>query len=203
MKVAWLCPYPLNRIENIPVKYREKQDHPGTWIVTLSKDLAKRGDVELHIISEYTNIASSFHTVQDNIHFHMLRSGSAVPFLLKGYPSFVPLDVTSSFSKNRRLLREKLNEIKPDLVHAHGTEGPYGVTSVESGYPHLISIQGVMSKLKAINPNYRYRKNALLEEKVVKRGINFVAKTRFAAEFIKSVNPKANIYFDQVFFGRL
>lgn len=198
LKIAWLCSYPLNKLSEdsyvLPVAYRKTLHHPSTWIITLSDELAKRNDVELHIVSEYANISRSCYIHKKGIHFHLMRSGSAIPFTLRGYPSFFPLDVVCSFSKNLRLLKKKLHEISPHLVHAHGTEGPYARAAVTSGYPNLTSIQGIMSELAQFNRSYRYRKLGIMERHVVGCGKNFIAKTRFAAEFVKEINPNARIY---------
>ncbi len=194
MKIVWLCPYPLSFIKKIPIHYSKRQYHPSTWIVTLSNALSKKGDVELHIVTEYTNISKSFYIYKDKIYFHLLRSGSAVPFTYKGYPSYFPLDVIFSFKKNRKSLLNELRIIKPDIVHAHGTEQAYAIAAVESKLPHIISIQGIISKLSKVNPNYRYRKIASIEKFVIKNGKNFIAKTNFANRFIHSLNPESNIY---------
>ena len=194
IKVAWLCPYPLSKIERIPVAYRKRTEHPSTWIVTLADELSKVKDVELHIVSEFTNISKSFDCIQNNIHFHCLRSALAIPFLCRGYAGMIPYDAFSQFKKSRHNLRKKISEISPDIVHAHGTEGPNGIVAVESNYPHIISLQGIVTKLVEINPNYRYRKIALLEKEVLRRGKNFIAKTAFAKEIIRKYNPEAAVF---------
>ncbi|MCK6622843.1 MAG: glycosyltransferase family 4 protein [Calditrichaceae bacterium] len=194
MKALWLAPYPLNRIRNIPVKYRQRGEHPCTWIVTLSDALSRLPEVELHIITQRSNIAAPFHCFQDNIHFHFLKTGSTLPFLPIGYSWILPYDVFTGFKKDRKMLLKKIREINPDIIHVHGTETPYAISAVESGYPHLISLQGIISRLVELNPSYRNKKLAMLEKEVIRRGENFVAKTDFIQRLVQEMNPTAIIY---------
>lgn len=194
MRVLWLAPYPLDRIRNIPVKYRQRGEHPCTWIVTLSDALSRLPEVELHILSQRSNIAAPFDCFQENIYFHFLKNGSTFPFLPVGYSRIIPYDIFTGFKKDRKMLLNKIREIDPDIIHAHGTETPYSIATVESGYPHLISLQGIISELVKLTPNSRFRKLAQLEREVLKKGKNFVAKTDFVARLVREANPDAAIY---------
>jgi glycosyltransferase involved in cell wall biosynthesis len=195
MNVAWLCNYPLENLEKIPAKVRGKKGHSSTWIVNLSRALVKFcPDINLHIVTESTHISKTVCLDHDGIHFHVIRSASSVPFLLRGYPGFLPLDVLTRFELNKRRLLPVLDDIGPDLVHSHGTESTYSLTAVSSGYPHLVSLQGIISELFQVNRNLRYRVVRKLEEETIKRGHYFVAKTKFAAEFIRSINARSVVF---------
>ena len=51
----------------------------------------------------------------------------------------------SLYRKDLARLEGCLAQVKPDLVHAWGTEDVYGLAAVRSGRPHLLSLQGIMS----------------------------------------------------------
>ena len=195
MKVVWLCQYPIELLHNIPSVYRDKKSHPSTWIVNLSNGIVKNNpNIELHIITETTYIKKSFIIEQNGIIFHIIRSGSSIPFLLRGYPKYLPLDVILKFYFNKIRMLNEVRKINPDIIHSHGTEFAYSLTAVKSGYPTIISIQGIISKLVKYNINFRYDKIKQLEINTIKDGKYFIAKTPFAGDFIKSVNPGAQIF---------
>ncbi len=193
-KIAWLCPYPLHQIENIPGRYRHRPEHPSTWIVTLSNALARKSDIELHIISFFSNISRSFVVSTNHIIFHCLRSPYTIPFVNRAINGVMPVDAVSNFYLDRKLLIREINRIQPHLVHAHGTETPYGIAAVESRYPVLISLQGIITELSRLTPSLRFQRLAILEKKAIKSGKYFVAKTDFASRFIRKINPNADIY---------
>ena len=44
----------------------------------------------------------------------------------------------------RHLIHTALAKIRPDIVHAHGTEAEYGFSAVTSPYPHVVTLHGVI-----------------------------------------------------------
>ena len=48
-------------------------------------------------------------------------------------------------------IRQKLREIKPDLVHGQGTERYCALAAVHSGFPNVLTIHGNMRKLAQLN----------------------------------------------------
>lgn len=195
LKVAWLCPFPLQAIGDIPVACRNRGHHFATWIVNLSMAIRDfLPGIELDIITETARVSKSFIVCKDGINFHVMRSGSSIPFTLRGFPSYLPADVLSFFMLNRYLLINELEKIKPDLVHAHGTETVYGLTAVTSRYPAVVSIQGVIAELARQTGNRGYAILKHLEKLTIKRGRFFIAKTPFARKFVQSVHPMAKVF---------
>lgn len=195
MKVAWLCPYPLQMIENIPGRFRNRQDHSSTWIVNLSRGISRFfPEIELHIITETASVAKSCVVCENGLIYHILRSRSSIPFTLRGFPGFLPLDVFSLFVLNRFLLVKEVKKIKPDVVHAHGTEAAYGLAAVTCGYPSIVSVQGIIGELAKQRRNQRYAIVKHLEKFTIKKGKYFIAKSAFARNFVQCVHPSATIF---------
>lgn len=75
----------------------------------------------------------------------------------------------SRFLALRRFIRR---ELKPDLVHAQGTERESGMVAVHSGLPNLITMHGNFRELRKFYPapigSYLWT-NALLENHVLRR----------------------------------
>ena len=197
MKVVWLCSYPISLLNNIPVTYSKKSTHYPSWIVNLSEAMIKYGEgvnLELHIVSETPYISKSFFLEQDNIKFHIIRSASAVPFLLRGFPDFFPFDVLTSFHYNKKKLLSEIDKIRPDIIHSHGTEYSYSLTAIFSNILSVISIQGIVAELIKYNFNLRYFITKYLEKRTIRKGKHFIAKSPFAERYIRALNTNAMIY---------
>jgi len=53
LKVAWLCPYPIDKLPNEKVKYNQsKCFHPASWLVHLSNALGKLQNIQLPLLSK-------------------------------------------------------------------------------------------------------------------------------------------------------
>jgi glycosyltransferase involved in cell wall biosynthesis len=192
-KVAWLAPYPVQPMSPaIQVSRPGAQFHPAGWLVNLSRALAATGDIDLHILVESTRVASDQVARQDGITFHVLKS--SVPILNRGFPRFFPVDVLTGFAPAVHKLLGKLRALQPDLVHAHGTEGPYALAGIRSRLPCLISIQGVISELFKTNPFLRFRVVRHYEQFAVRRAHFFTCRTDFDTGFVRSQNPQARIF---------
>ncbi|HUJ71698.1 MAG TPA: glycosyltransferase family 4 protein [Verrucomicrobiae bacterium] len=192
-KVAWLAPYPVPLLAPaVKLARTRPMFHPAGWLVNLSNALAATGDIELHIITESTLVATSQVVQKDGITFHVIRSG--MPIVNRGFPPWFPVDVLTGFAPAVGKLLKTLRGIRPDLVHAHGTEGPYALAGVRSRVPCLISIQGVVAELFRTNPNFRYGVVRHYEQLAVRRARYFTCRTDFDKGFVRAQNPQARIF---------
>jgi len=193
MRIAWLAPYPVQYLtpalklsRHVPVS------HPCSWIVNLSQALSQRLDVELHLLTESPLVTRSQVVSKDNVTYHVQKCG--VPFLHRGFPGFMQLDVLTRFTANIRRLVGELQRIQPDVVHGHGTEAAYALAALHSGFPFLISMQGIITELSKTDPCLRYRIVCQCEQDTVRRSKYFSCRTCFDTGFVKSMNPNARIF---------
>ena len=197
MKVLWLAPYPLNALGNLPVKHRVKSQHPATWIVNLSDALTENyPSLDLHILTETAYVSKSFSMLRKNITFHVVRSGGAIPFLLRGYPGKFRFDVWTNYFINCFRISNVIQIVKPDLIHTHGTETCYSYAAIKS-FPKdkvIISLQGIMNHILRDQVSWTANKMKNLECFVINNGCHFIAKTTFAHQFIEQNNKSACIY---------
>ena len=161
-------------------------------MVNLSRALAARGDIDLHILVESTLVVSDQTARQDGITFHVIKS--SLPILNRGYPPFFPVDVLTGFAPVVYKLRRKLRALQPDVVHAHGTEASYALAAVKSHIPCLISIQGIITEYFKTNPCFRFRVVRHYEQSAVRRAHFFTCRTDFDTGFVRSQNPQARIF---------
>jgi len=204
MRVVWICEYPLDETGLDSAVYRKvKHTHPIPWIVGLSKTIGREcPEIEMHVVAQSRLIKHDLACEESGIHFHILRDASAIPFTLRGWPPYFPahLFVRSWFS--RRRIVKTVKALKPDVVHVHGTEYCYGVAALESGFPFVVSMQGLIKRLRENCPlNFSdvhkyigYVLREPLERRVVENGRYFIAKTPFDRKFVEQSNPEAKIF---------
>jgi glycosyltransferase involved in cell wall biosynthesis len=132
-KIAVVAAFPLHALESFgPAFY--PQGHYATWLPQLAGAWEAQADFEIHWItgSELVHRASCH--PQWNQRFHV-------------YPSSRHGRATSFYRQDRRHIREILRQIKPDLVHAWGTEDVCGFAGVLSQAPCILSMQGILTHL--------------------------------------------------------
>jgi glycosyltransferase involved in cell wall biosynthesis len=192
-KVVWLAPYPVLSLEpEIHIARRPLAEHPASWIVNLLNALAQRSDVELHLVTESSRVACSQRARIGPITVHVVKIG--IPFLNRGFPRWLPLDVLNGFRSNVVRLLKEVRAVEPDIVHAHGTEAAYALTAVESRLPCLISMQSVITDYFRTNPCLRFRIVRRYEQDSVRRARYFTCRTSFDTGFVRSLNPNARIF---------
>jgi glycosyltransferase involved in cell wall biosynthesis len=193
MRIAWLAPYPVQYLAP-PLKLSRQVpvSHPCSWIVNLARALSQRPDVELHLLTESPLVTRSQVITDNNVVYHVQKCG--IPFLHRGFPPFLQLDVLTGFAANIRRLVGELQRIQPDVVHAHGTEAVYAMAALHSGFPFLVSMQGIITELFKTNPCLRYRIVSRCEQDTVRRAKYFTCRTNFDTGFVRSMNPAARIF---------
>jgi glycosyltransferase involved in cell wall biosynthesis len=131
MRVAVLCGYPLDQLPEAAGRFGPSQ-HATSWLVELPGEFAKLRGLEMHWITLRDDVGESVAFPAQGGIFHVLpttRSGRA----------------SSWYRDDLQTLRCCLAEIRPQVVHGWGTEDVYALAAVTSGYPHLISMQGILS----------------------------------------------------------
>jgi glycosyltransferase involved in cell wall biosynthesis len=108
--------------------------HFGTAPEALLEGFKQRPELEVHVVSCARVRMTSPQKLAPNIFYHSL---------------FVPKIgwMRTGFQGCIRAVRKKLREIRPDLVHGHGTEHDCALSAVFSGFPNVITIHGNMAEL--------------------------------------------------------
>jgi glycosyltransferase involved in cell wall biosynthesis len=194
LKVAWLCPYPVDLLPYEKVQWNKKKKfHPATWLVNLSNALSTSPEIDLHIITLSPWVRKDFRFEFINISFHILRSKYAIPFMLSGSQAILPADRLTKFYLDKKKVEKEIQNINPDLVHSHGTEFQYSHIAAQLDFPYIISVQGVIKYLKNHLSEYNWRLQLELEKNVIEKSDYFISKADFCTEFIKSINPGSHV----------
>lgn len=189
MRVVFLSAYPVAELEgDIEICGNRDAEHSATWVPAIIKCLTNNTNIELHVITYSNLVAGDQYTQQDGVHYHILK----LPLMRYRLASWFHLDQWK--------FTRKLKEIKPDLVHGHGTESVYSYIALRSGFPTIITIQGVLSHISKVTSNSsfvdRWVTKVLVrrEELTLREGRFFIANTRFAEQLVRKYNNKASIH---------
>lgn len=187
MKILWIT----NLL--IPEAYHhltgKERKGSGGWLEASSKELASTGGIFLYV-------ASASPLVKELVSFQCSEINYAV-FPLKQIDSAKPYET---------FMRQLSEEIKPDVVHIHGTEYPFGLAYINAvgSEQVVISMQGVMSgiaehytdgltrfqiiknitlrdlRLKTILGEEReYKKRGQLEQETIRKARYVMGRTSF------------------------
>ena len=183
MKVAWISDFPLEWMADLPDELRHlPREHPATWQLVLLGEFEKRFDLTLHVIMLRKGVDRDISFQRRNVMFHVLK----VP---RGSRA------VSLFWIDTILIRRKLREIQPDLVHAWGTERGAGLIASRLRRPYLITVQGLLTWYRQLVPLNAYERFAtLLEQMSFRRARLVTTESTFAVQFLRKHFPKPVIH---------
>jgi glycosyltransferase involved in cell wall biosynthesis len=152
----------------------------GTAPEALLQGFAELPEIEVHLVCCLRQVpVSSPEKLAGNIWYHPLlvpRMG----WIRTGYQGCV------------RAVRRKLKEIKPDLVHGHGTERDCAISAVLSGFPNVLTIHGNMRLIAKINRARLFSflwVAARLEQYVLPRTGGVICLSRHTKELVADLAP--------------
>lgn len=188
----------------------------GGWLSSLEKELSLHDEIELHIAFYHSEKLEQF-TYNKTVFHPIFRSNSNSKFLR--YVLRV-LHKESDDIKDVLALVDIVNNVKPDLIHVHGTEENFGLVQSKVTIPVIISIQGVLNsivekfyagipnsvsikhekiknkillKSSTYSYNLLYRK-ATREREMLKSIKYIIGRTEFDKRVSKLFSPNCNYY---------
>ena len=133
MKILWFT--------NVPVsleQYYGITNKSGFWLSSLANYLKE--EVELHIAFYYSKHRGSFEN--NGIHYHPIRYKKYWRIAIKNRFNISSVDCDDV--QNYLCI---INEVKPDLIHIHGTENIFTCLMSKTETPIVVSIQGILSTI--------------------------------------------------------
>ena len=118
-------------------EYHKPEPYFGTAPEALFQGFMEQPELEVHVVSCAQRALPAPEKLARNIWFHPL----VVPklgWLRTGYQGCI------------RAVRRKLREIRPDVVHAQGTERDCAMSGAFSGYPNVLTIHGNMNRIASL-----------------------------------------------------
>jgi len=132
MKILWFANAPANAVEYLP-EYLKAGILSGGWLISLDKAIQTK--LELHIAFYYAKRNDSFKYL--NTTYHPIGSKNWKFIALKEifWKKFIDQQDLPKYL-------EIINSVKPDIIHIHGTENPFGCIIGKTDVPVVTSIQG-------------------------------------------------------------
>lgn len=190
----------------------------GTWLIALAQAFALLKDIELHIVFYSQKDIIPFK--HNGIHYHpIFREGT------ENKLGRIIYRIKQLYSKSTELIeiekcKKAIEEIKPDIIHVHGTEENYGLACIGTKYPYVISIQGLISsvkyklfagftkeQIKSHEPllhkimfsgiasiEKRLTMNAKREQKILENCNHIIGRTKWDYDCTLAINPQRKYY---------
>lgn len=192
MKIVFCAPFPIDTLKpGVRLKNNNIKFHPSSWIRVLAQQLSNKEEVELHIITVNQNILGDQVIEKDKIIYHLLAVD--VPIWVRSY-LYLPY-ATYFWSTALLKIKRELKKISPDIVHGHGTESYFSLAAVNSKFPNVISIQGIMANVFRESPSLKSMMLKTIEAHTVKKVKYINVKTKVSEKFVYSLSRQARLFF--------
>jgi glycosyltransferase involved in cell wall biosynthesis len=193
IKIVWICHFGNDEIKKIVGS--KENIFAAPWISELITLFRNKDEIELTIISPnyYNN------------KFEFFNLGKIQVYLYKYRLSMLPArayNFAFNYKTATNSILKIVNDVKPDIIHLHGSENPHYAVSVISlidKYPILVTIQGFVS-LSSIPKNLisRYiRWNRVrIERKINTKASYFTIANEEGLKTLNKFTNTAKIYRD-------
>jgi len=181
--VAWISDFPVEWLSSIPKNLSKlPRRHPATWQIVLLEEFEKNPLLRLHIILFRGPIEKDFSFQRNGVMFHILKASGKMRLA-----SFFWLDTWR--------IRRICQELRPDLIHAWGSEKGSGLIASRLEWPYVMTIQGLFAwyKQRMKLPAYD-RFIGLVERITLNRARVVTTESNFAVQFLQENFPKPGIH---------
>ncbi|MEI8234546.1 MAG: glycosyltransferase family 4 protein [Verrucomicrobiota bacterium] len=190
VKVAILADFPLHTLSVLNPKAEVARGalaqsapagHPRSWLVSVQDAYAQIPDLEIHWVVLSHEISAPREVPVGRQVFHLLPTSASGRAL-------------TLFRQDRKTIRRCLDAIQPQVVHAWGTEDVYGWAAATSGFPNIVSMQGILSYYVLRNRAYpREYFQALLECYVLRKADLVTVESQWGREVLLRRSPHAKV----------
>lgn len=182
LTVAWFSYFPVEWLPDLPAELRHTPKlHPASWQRVLLNELESNPSLRLHIVIVRKHFERDFTFERNGVTFHLLKTpgGWRAPTL---------------FWLDTVLIGRALRKIKPDVVHAWGTEQGAALVAKRLGYPRVVTVQGLLTWYGKIVPQTAYEKLAgRLENYSLARSPLVTTEARFSVQWVRERHPHIRV----------
>lgn len=215
MKILWFANTPCGASEYL----NKAKVLGGGWLYSLSQELSKLPEIELHIAFYWGNQIDDFE--YKGIFYHPVYQKDLKTKASRAIARHkMLLGFDSEQSSIQQLIRV-VEIVAPDLIHIHGTEENFGLIAEQvSNIPIVISIQGLLSsyfeklysgfskqqlahsdrfvdiiRCRLISQEERlFYKKMLVEKRILKSVLNIIGRTDWDKRCTLAINPKRQYF---------
>jgi len=171
MRIAFLA----NDIREPFKDYSAPMPYFNPGVEALLEGFANFPEAEVHMVSCTQQPVRAPEKIAERVWYHNLR----VPktgWLRTGYQGCI------------RAVRRKLQELKPDIAHAYGTERDCAISAIFSGVPNVVTIQGNMAEIARLfhsRIGSFHWLTARLEDFTLKRTAGVICNSRYTENLVQ------------------
>jgi glycosyltransferase involved in cell wall biosynthesis len=183
LRVAWINDFPFEWLSDVPEPFKTlPKGHPLSWQRVLLQEFENEPSLELHVCFLRKRIQQDYCLERNGVTFHARK---VLP----------RTRATSLHWVDTALIKPILRRIQPDVVHAWGTEGGAALVAKRSGWPYLVTIQGLLRWYRQLIPMpLQYGMLAHLESWSLKRAPLVTTESRAAVQFLHNEIPNLRVF---------
>ncbi|MEO7098019.1 MAG: glycosyltransferase family 4 protein [Luteolibacter sp.] len=181
LRVAILAEFPLSALEGGAVGRGGGQG--CTWLPQLALAFQECKDLEVHWVVLDRTIHRPVVTEALGQWFHRVP---AVKF---------SVDLALNYFPARFVLGREIRRIKPDLVHAWGTELIYPAALRDFKGPRILSMQGILTeyqKIGGLPDDWRWRKMISSEPAFIRSATIVTSESQWGIDKVRIIYPQAD-----------
>ncbi len=178
LTVAWFSFFPVEWLSDLPASLHDlARLHPASWQRVLLAELEKEPSLRLHVVVLRKQFRESSTFERHGVVFHLIKVPGGVR-------------APSLFWVDTLLIGRVLKAVRPDVVHAWGTEQGAALVANRLGYPRVVTIQGLMSWYGEVVPQGAHERLAgVIERYTLPRVPLVTTESCFAVNWLRSHYP--------------
>ena len=182
LTVAWFSFFPVEWLPDAPAEVRRlPRLHPASWQRVLLDQLSGDPGLRLHIVVLRKQLERNVTFEHRGVMFHLVK----VPGGIRA-PSLYWVDTL--------LIRRVLRQVKPDVVHAWGTEQGAALVAKRLGYPRVVTVQGLMTWYGQVTPQvWQERLAGRIERYSLPRSPVVTTECRFSSQWLRERYPHIRV----------
>lgn len=184
IKVAWFSYFPVEWLPGVPEEVaRLPRQHAASWQRVLLNELETDPTLKLHIVVLRKQFPRNLTFERNGVTFHLVKTlgGTRAPSL---------------FWADTILIGRVLREVKPDVVHAWGTEHGAALVANRLGYPRVATVQGLFTwYVRAALKDWHSRLAARLEDYTLgsRKTQCVTTEARFSINYLRQRYPRLHV----------
>lgn len=184
IKVAWFSYFPVEWLPGVPEEVsRLPRQHAASWQRVLLDELESDPNLKLHIVVLRKQFSRNLTFERNGVTFHLVKTwgGTRAPSL---------------FWTDTILIGRVLRQVKPDVVHAWGTEHGAALVANRLGYPRVATVQGLFTwYVRAALKDWHSRLAARLEDYTLgsPKTQCVTTEARFSVNYLRQRYPRLRV----------
>ena len=178
LTVAWISDFPVEWLPDVPPPLKGlPKGHSASWLRVLLDEFERDPRIKLHVFAFRKQLDRHVSFERNGVVFHVIKSrgGIRAPTL---------------FWSDTFALRSRLKQIRPDVVHAWGSERGAALVAHRLRYPYVMTVQGLLNwyaEIVTLNSHERF--GVWLERMSLPRAPLVTTESTFAIQYLKTHFP--------------